>query len=234
MNTAVRTVDRWALLAGVTGMVANLLLIALSLRFLPGAGAYSWTGPANDVIGGVVSTAATIPVALALLTVLGAGRGLRIVTSIAVAAMAVMVGSSLLLVAGALPFEIQVWIAVPAIVAMFAWVFGVGRAGRRLPGRLGRQAELIGGAGIAAVPLAGLAALMPVGSAPQYLVGSLAGVIGVPAYLVFPAWLIALANRLPLAQSGVAGPHDGRGPVRDLQLGDDVGDVVAHGLATDR
>ena len=60
---AVRTVDRWALVAGVTGLLANVLLVVLFTT--PADGPYAWTGPANDVVGDV-STLATIPVAVGL------------------------------------------------------------------------------------------------------------------------------------------------------------------------
>ena len=41
-----------------------------------------------------------------------------------------------------------------------------------------------------------------------------------------------LRNGVP-AQAGFAGLEDGLSSVGDLQLGEDVGDVVAHGLGTD-
>jgi len=63
---AARTVDRWGLLAGVTGFLANVLLVVLFTT--PADGPYAWTGPANDTIG-VLSTLAMIPVAAGLLTV---------------------------------------------------------------------------------------------------------------------------------------------------------------------
>ena len=40
---AVRTVDRWALFAGVTGLLANVLLVVLFTT--PADGPYAWTGP---------------------------------------------------------------------------------------------------------------------------------------------------------------------------------------------
>ena len=63
-DVQIGVVERWGLLAGVTGIAANLLLIALYALGLPDIGDYDWTGPANDVMGGIVSTSATIPVAL--------------------------------------------------------------------------------------------------------------------------------------------------------------------------
>lgn len=66
LSSAVRTVDRWGLVAGVTGFLGNVLLLVLFTT--PADGPYAWTGPANDTIG-VVSTLALIPVAAALLAV---------------------------------------------------------------------------------------------------------------------------------------------------------------------
>ena len=45
---AVRTVDRWGLLAGVTSALANVLLVVLFTT--PAGGPYAWTGPANDAV----------------------------------------------------------------------------------------------------------------------------------------------------------------------------------------
>jgi hypothetical protein len=66
LSRAARTVDRWGLVAGVTGVLGNVLLAVLFTT--PADGPYAWTGPANDTIG-VVSTLAIIPVVAGLLTV---------------------------------------------------------------------------------------------------------------------------------------------------------------------
>ena len=82
---------------------------------------------------------------------------------------------------------------------MFGWVLVVGRTGRvtgRLPGRLGRAAELIGAAALAGTPLVGLSLLLPAGSIPQYLVGGAGLPLAGPAFAAFPVWLLLLSNRL--------------------------------------
>jgi len=96
LDQAVRRVERWGLLAAVTGMVSNALLLALYTVARRNS-AYEWTGPANDVIG-ALSSGATIPVALALMTVLGRPRALRIATRLAVLAMGLIVVLSVALV----------------------------------------------------------------------------------------------------------------------------------------
>lgn len=122
-------IERWGLLAGVTGVVANLRLIALFALALPGREAYDWTGPANDVIGGVVSTLAMIPVALALRELLGGGLLLNGATALAVLAMVTIAVLSLLLVAQVIPFPVQGAGAGAAGVLLFVWAGLVGRAG---------------------------------------------------------------------------------------------------------
>ena len=44
---AARTVDRWGLVAGVTGVLGNVLLAVLFTT--PAGGPHAWTGPASDV-----------------------------------------------------------------------------------------------------------------------------------------------------------------------------------------
>ena len=78
LSRAVRTVDRWGLVAGVTGVLGNVLLAVLLTT--PADGPYAWTGPANDVIG-VVSTLAIIPVVAGLLTVCGNRPGLGAISA---------------------------------------------------------------------------------------------------------------------------------------------------------
>jgi hypothetical protein len=200
MDEAIRTVERWGLLAATTGIVSNALLLSL-YTVAQRNSAYEWTGPANDIIG-AVSSGATIPVAMALVAVLDETRSnatLRIATRLAAGAMALIVGSNIALVSGLIPFAVQGAAAGIAVVAMFGWVLVVGRTGRatgRLPGRLGRVAELIGAAALAATPLIGLSLLLPAQSIPQYVVGGAGLLIAVPTFVAFPIWLLQLSNRL--------------------------------------
>jgi hypothetical protein len=46
--------------------------------------------------------------------------------------------------------------------------------------------------------------------------------------------LVVISRHGVPAQTGFAGPEDGLCPVGDLQFGEDVGDVVAHGLGADK
>jgi hypothetical protein len=192
-------VERWGLVAGVTGVAANVLLIALYVLALPGVGDFHWTGPANDVMGGIVSTSATIPVALALGKIVGGGPLVRATTLLAVSAMAAIVVSSALLVADVFPFERQVFVAIPALVLMLGWTAMIGRAGastRSLPQGLARLAVAIGISGCLGTVLAVNGLLLARESVAQYVVGGAGLLIGIPAFLAFPIWLIMLSSRL--------------------------------------
>lgn len=196
---AVRVVERWSLLAGVAGTVGNVLLIALYVVALPGLESYEWTGPANDVIGGIVSTGALIPVALALRDLLGGGSLVHRMTSLAVLAMVTIVVLALLLVVNVIPFAVQSAGAGAAAVVLFVWVGVVGRAGAAggtLPRRLARWAETMGVAASLGALLVGVSLLLPQESVPQYLMGGAGLLLVVPAWLAFPVWLIRLSNVL--------------------------------------
>ncbi|MGH3712731.1 MAG: hypothetical protein ACRDT4_04620 [Micromonosporaceae bacterium] len=195
----VRAVERWGLLAGVTGVVANVLLIALYAVAIPGNHAYGWTGPANDVIGGIVSTGAMIPMAYALRRLAGGGRAVWVATHVAVAGMALLMVLSLLLVLRLIPFSVQGAGAVPAIVAMFAWLGLVGRAGLAtggLPRGLARWAVGMALAVGAGMVLVGISLLLPWGSIPQYVLGGAGLFCAAPAFLAYPVWLIVLSSRI--------------------------------------
>ena len=197
LDQGVRSVERWGLLAAVTGLVSNALLLGL-YTVAQRNSAYEWTGPANDVIG-AVSSGATIPVALALLTVLGETRALRIATRLAVLAMGLIIALNLALVADLISLSVQGAGAGIAVMAMFAWVLIVGRTGLttgRLPDRLARAAQLIGAAVLVAAPLIGLSLLIPGDSIPQYIVGGAGLLLVVLAFVAFPIWLLLLSDRL--------------------------------------
>jgi hypothetical protein len=200
----ISVIERWGFVAGVTGVAANVLLIAFYVFELGGVGdyrwgEYDWTGPANDVLGGIVSTGATIPVALALAGLVGGRPLVRGATLLAVAAMAAMVVTTTLMLADVMAFERQVVVAAAAIVLLLGWTAVIGRAAastRSLPPRLAQSAVVIGVAGCLGLVLAGPTLLRPWESVVQYVVGGAGLLVGVPAFLAFPIWLILLSNRL--------------------------------------
>ena len=160
LSRPVRTVDRWGLLAGVTGLLGNVLLLVLITT--PADGRYAWTGPANDTVG-AVAMLALIPVAAALLDVCGNGRGLGAITSLAILAMLASAAVSLAFVAGLVPFSAATDAAYAELIFTFWWMLAASRAGRasgRLPRQLAGWGMVLGAAGLTGAVL--LAALVPV------------------------------------------------------------------------
>lgn len=191
-------IERWALVAGVTGCTANGLLIALWTVALPGNHAFDWTGPASDVIG-TVSVLATIPMAAGVRDQLGRPGHLPQLTTGLIAGNCALAGASALLVAGAVPFEVQAVVAIPVIAAQFAWLRSAGRWGRLtrlLSRRLSRVAEWAGSAVLIALPLAAIAALTPRASVAQYVTGGAAATLGLGGYIALPIWQIALSKAM--------------------------------------
>jgi hypothetical protein len=193
---AARTVGRWALVAGVTGLLANVLLVVLFTT--PADGPCAWTGPANDVVGDA-STLATIPVLVGLLAVCGHRRGLRAITSLAIVAMAVMTTVSMLMVLGLAPFAAATDSAYIGMIFLFGWVFAVGRAGRasgRLPRQVAGWGVALGAAGLAGAALLTASAPMPAHSLTWDITFGAGWLTAIPIAL-FPVWLIVLSYRLP-------------------------------------
>ena len=194
---AARTVDRWALCAGVTGFFGNILLVILFTT--PTDGPYAWTGPANDVVG-VVSTLAMIPVAAGLLTVCGNRPGLGMITSLAIVAMVVIAAVSMLFVLGRVPYTADADTFYVGLTVISGWLLAANRAGRasgRLPRQVAHCGVAVGAAGLAAAALAAASVPMSADSLIHDITRSAALLAGGLAELAFPVWLIVLSYRLP-------------------------------------
>ena len=194
---AVRTVDRWGLVAGVTGTLGNVLLAILFLT--PADGPYAWTGPANDTIG-IVATLTMIPIAAALLTVCGDRPGLGAVTSLAILAMVMIAAVSLLFVLGRAPFSADVDSSYVGLVFIFGWLLAVGRAGRasgRLPRQVAGWGVALGAAGLAGAVLLTASTLTPAGAALQHVAFAAGALAAGPVFAAYPVWLAVLSYRLP-------------------------------------
>jgi hypothetical protein len=208
---AVRTVDRWGLLAGVTGVLANVLLVVLFTT--PVEGPYAWTGPANDIVG-VVSTLAMIPVAVALLAVCGNRPGLGAITSLALLAMVVMTAVTMLFVLGLAPFAAATGSSYAGLMFIFGWVLAASRAGRasgRLPRQVASCGVALGWAGLVGAALLTASALMPAYSLIRDITFGAGLLTGIP-YALYPAWLIVLSGRLPGHLSAASAPREDRPP----------------------
>lgn len=191
---------QWALVAGVTGCLANALLAALYADLLldPAAqGRLAWTGPANDFVG-AVSTAATIPVVLGMRTLEGRTRRVRVLALLLPLAAVALILASALLLMGDIKLSTQVVAALPYTGLLFAWCLALGEAGRASPQgrRLTSGVVAIGAAGCSGLGLAALALSFPPGSVPQVALGVPAIILGAGAYLAFPIWQIRLSSRL--------------------------------------
>lgn len=203
---AARRVERWALVAGVTGCTANGLLLALYTVALPGNHGYDWTGPANDVIG-AVSGLAMIPMAYGVRDLLGGPGRLPLLTrAVSVGGVAMAVASGLL-VTGLIEFPVQGVVGTGFATTLLLWTDSAGRwaaVSGALPRRLARAARLIAGLGYAGLPLAAVGAALPRGSVGQYAVGGAGVGLVLAAYLALPVWQIQLSRTL--SRRPVAGP----------------------------
>ena len=197
LTRAARTVDRWGLVAGMTGFVANILLAVLVTT--PADGPYTWTGPANDTVG-IVSTLAMIPVAAGLLAVCGNRPGLGAITSLAILAMMVMAAVSLLFVLGLVPFAAQTDSSYAGLIFIFGWIFAASRAGRasgRLPRQVANCGVALGAAGLTGAALLAASVPMPAHSLIRDITYGAGLLTGIPVALAYPVWLIVLSYRLP-------------------------------------
>jgi len=186
-----------AVLTGVAGLLANLLLILFFAFARPWDGSMSefdWLGPAND---GVIAVqfAALVPVALALRARVP-GQLARWATVAGIPAMSAVVLLHILLLAGVVAFEVQVWPVIGCLAVTFGWLLAVNRAGRRsLPRPVVRFGTAVGVSYLAGLGIAGSALLLPGGSAGQYAVLGLGVVVGLFGWLGFPVWPL-LARRV--------------------------------------
>lgn len=191
---------RWALFAGVTGCAANGLLAA----YYASSFTLAWAGPGNDLIGGVLSTTATIPVLLGLPALLPRTPAMRAMTALAPLAAATLVTSSVLLVADVIDFGASAAVGVAYFAALTGWLLTIGRSTDPtgiLTGRIRRTARWIGSAGLAGLAFAGAAAVAAAATheprgLPVVLPAGMALTLGVPAAAAIPIWMIALARHL--------------------------------------
>jgi hypothetical protein len=190
---AVRAVDRWGFVAGVTGLLANALLAVLFTT--PAGRPYAWAGSANDIVS-VVATLAMIPVAAALLAACGNSPGLGAITSLAIVAMIAIPAALLLLVLGLMPFAVQTDISYAGLICIFGWVFVAGRAAGRRPRQVANCGLVLGAAGMAGAALLAASVPMPAHWLSQDITYGAELLAGIPGAF-YPVWLIVLSYRLP-------------------------------------
>jgi hypothetical protein len=182
----------WALTSGTVGLLANVLLVLfflLARPFSPVQNSFGWLGTANDWMI-IVQFLTMIPVALALRRWLPPTRAARVVTAVAVVAMLAVAVLQLLLITGALGFDVQVILVVAAFLPVYAWVFIVSSIGHRL-GALPRSVTRFGLLLGASFPLGLLimASGLLLGASPVLLPW-----VAAVGWLALPVWPLVLAR----------------------------------------
>lgn len=214
---------RWAwvtaVAAGILGLAANALLVGFFALTWPYSSdlTWGWLGTANDLVL-IGFFGALVPVVVAVVHLLPASR---IVTIGAVGVVAALVGLVVLqvaLVAGWLPFPVQVRFVIGLLVVMYGWlvlVSSVGHRSGRLPRSLSRFGLLLGVSWLAAMACA--AAGVAVGGSLWYprlelpaallLVPGL--VLGSLNWLLLPLWPLVLARTTlrPQPRPPASSPH---------------------------
>jgi hypothetical protein len=197
----------WALTSGITGLVANVLLVLFFLLGQPfgvdgplaeGGQDFMWLGRANDVVI-IVQFLTFVPVALALPRWLPPTRSMRVATAAAVGAMMAVAILQLLLVAGVVEFDVQVVVVVATFLVVYAWLIAVSSTGHRhgtLPRSVTRFGLLLGVSFPVGLVIAAAGLLFPSGS-PAQLAFVIPGVaIAAIGWLGLPVWPLVLARRV--------------------------------------
>lgn len=188
--------SRWAYAAGVLGTVANLLLIGFyALQLGRPATGFS-LGTANDVVG-MFASACMIPVAVELWRLLRGVRGAAVVQAAGIAAMAVLVLTTVPLLLRVLTFEEQAPWAIGSALTLFGWVYLTGRMLRARPGwartaRFGRRTAL---AALIGCVIILLALPLPWGSAAQLIVAGAGVAVGLLGWLGIPLWILLVGKQ---------------------------------------
>jgi hypothetical protein len=195
----------WALTSGITGLVANVLLVLFFLLAQPfGVSGplaepgqdFMWLGSANDMVI-VVQFLTFIPVALALGRWLPPTRSMRIAMAAAVGAMVAVAILQLLLVAGVLEFDVQVVLVVATFLVVYVWLIAVSSTGHRhgtLPRSVTRFGLLLGVSYPVGLVIAAAGLFFPSDSAAQLAFVVPGAVIMAAAWLALPLWPLVLAR----------------------------------------
>jgi hypothetical protein len=188
-------ISRFAYAAGVTGTLANLLLIAFFAFRFGGLSGASF-GPANDLVGSL-ATAFMVPVALALCAWLPDRRVRWVCRMLGLSALGVLTVGGPLLVLGVLPFEVQAPIVTAAWLVLCLWLILVNRLLRSselLAPRLVWIGEFVSTGTAAGIAIFGLGVLMPGVSWAQLTLFGFGGVVAVIGMLGIPVWFVLLGR----------------------------------------
>jgi hypothetical protein len=198
-RTGTRLPRTWALVSGIAGLVAGLLLIGfftLANPYDATPGGPAWLGTANDVVG-IIQLAAFAPVIWALRRRLPTTRSVRVVTILAVAAAIAFAALGVLLVADVLTFGQQVGPLIVTIVVIYVWLLTASLAAHRfltLPHAVTMSGALLGVGFLVGMVLVGASFAIPepVGQ----IIGWLGYAISGLAWLGLPVYTLLLAARV--------------------------------------
>lgn len=190
----------WALTSGITGLLANALLVLDQLTENVGeVRQYFMWLPAAIACVMAVQFLMLIPVALALRGWLPLTRSVRLATAAAVGAMLAVAILQLLLLTGALEFDVQVGLVMAMFLLVSIWVLTVSSTGHRqgaLPRSVTRFGLLLGTAYPVGLLIAAGGLLFPSGSAAQLAFVVPGVIIAAPGWLALPVWPLVLARRV--------------------------------------
>ena len=200
LRQRIATPALWALITGITGFVANVLLVLDQLTENVGEMRqyFMWL-PAAIAWVMVVQFLTLIPVALALSGWLPPTRSVRLATAAAVSAMLAVAILQLLLLTGALEFDVQVVLVMAAFLLVSTWVLTVSSTGHRrgsLPGPVTRFGLVLGVSYPVGLVIAAAGLLFPSGSAAWLAFVIPGGVFLAFGWLALPAWPLVLARRV--------------------------------------
>jgi hypothetical protein len=195
-----RADERLGLVAYAGGVVGIVGLVTLGLMYaieVPRGGPY-WFGSANDISGAIVS-ALFIPLVARLARNLSAGRAMRGLTAVTMAASVAGIVLPLMLVAGMIPFETQVFLVIGVFEVQSLWLLVAGRQLSRTAGygaRLGRLTSAIGASIIGGTAIAGAGFLLPSGSVAGIALIAAGAILGAAGWIGWPAWFFAVGRAL--------------------------------------
>ncbi|HTJ39524.1 MAG TPA: hypothetical protein VL738_40380 [Dactylosporangium sp.] len=195
----------WALASGVIGLVADLLLVAFYAVAQPWTDTphETWLGTANDYLV-IAQFAALLPVAAGLGRLLPPTRRVRVWTALGTAACAAVVVLQVLLVTGALSFDVQVGLVSAGSVISMLWAGAISNGPAFAPPvrRLGRI--LLAGVPVALLAfLAGTIVTVAGGIDWGWVAG---GAVGAILWFLLPLWAVLLGLTSPVRTPLPAGP----------------------------
>jgi hypothetical protein len=194
-----RADERLGLVAYAGGVVGIVGIVTLGLMFaieVPRGGPYAF-GTTNDIAGAVFS-ALFIPLVVRLRRSVS-GRPFDRLTNVTIAASIAGIVLPLMLVAGLIPFERQVFMVVAVFEVQSLWLFVAGRRLRRVAGFPTQVARFTAGVGasiIAGTAIAGAGFLLPSGSVPQIAIIGTGAILGAAGWIGWPVWFFAVGRAL--------------------------------------